>query len=207
MKMKKEKNSSPEIPSKYVDNTENADNELNKELNKEKDIFKFLFKEKEIVKKLKIREELIIPLLFSIKYGGSWSYSNESGDYSISVKDRTTIFDENSNTGFTKEVIYLLINPEIIKKRGTIFRLEKCGNRKERILVKRAYEVWVKADRIIVAKINPKTRKIVIKDENINEILLKPPLSYSFMHEYEHVKRREIEGEDIFKFDIVYKKG
>ena len=121
---------------------------------------------------------------------------------SIAVKDRTTIFD--GNVGFTKEKIYLLINPEVVESRGIVYRLEKCGSKKERVLVKRAYEVHVKADKIIVAEINPKTKTILIREEKLNNILLKPPLSYSFMHEYEHVMQREIEGEDIFGFSIIY---
>ncbi len=105
---------------------------------------------------------------------------------------------------YEREKIYLFINQKVVESRGTVYRLEKCGSRKERILVKRAYEVLVEADRIIVADINPKKRKILIKEEKLNRILLKPPLSYNFMHEYEHVIKKDVEGEDIFKFSIVF---
>ncbi len=40
---------------------------------------------------------------------------------------RTTIYDDESLTGYSLEETYLFANPVLLHREGTVHRLEKCG--------------------------------------------------------------------------------
>jgi predicted metalloprotease len=62
------------------------------------------------------------PLLFSLRYGGDWSYAAE-GVTPISAVTRTNVYDEVSQTGYSLEEIYLFVDPVILHREGLrVFR-------------------------------------------------------------------------------------
>ena len=106
-----------------------------------------------------IPADALIPLLFSLRYGGDWSYA--SGDVTaISAVKKTTVYDDKSLTGYSLEEIYLFTNPVLLDREGTVHRLEKCGEVPARLLVERPYRVRLGADRVIRMTVNPLEREI-----------------------------------------------
>lgn len=165
-------------------------------------IFKFSIHEKNIISSFGIQEDVFLPFLLSLKSGGSWSYASEETK-SIAVKDVITYYNEENKTGYTLEKIYLFIEPEIIDKEGVVYRLEKCGAREERELVERPYCINLKAERIILAEVNPDLRTIRIREMKKKHILLKGTPAYSAAHELEHLEKGEIKGIPIWNFEYV----
>jgi predicted metalloprotease len=165
-------------------------------------IFKFSALEKHMIFSFGIQEDLFLPFLLSLKSGGSWSYASEETK-SIAVKDVITYYSEESKTGYTLEKIYFFIDPEVIKEEGVISRLEKCGAREERELVKRPYHITLQAKKVITAEVNPELRKITIRELEKKSILLKGTPAYSAAHEMEHLEKGEVKGIPIWTFEYV----
>jgi predicted metalloprotease len=162
-------------------------------------IFDFLAQEKNIISSFGIQEELFLPFLLSLKSGGSWSYASEEAK-SIAIKDVTTYYNDESKTGYTLEKIYLFIDPEVISEQGVVFRLEKCGTKEERELVKRPYSIILQAKKIIFAEINPNLREISVKELEKKRICLEGIPAYGAAHELEHLEKGEIKGVPLWKF-------
>ena len=162
---------------------------------------KFTLKEKEIIKALGMPEEVFLPLIFSVRFGGDWSV-NKNSKKLMSVKEKITEYDMEKKMGYTLETIYLFVNPILLKEEGKIYRMEKCGNKNERGLVERPYSVVINGDYILKAVLNPKDMKI-----NINHI--KGPLTffgsaaYGSSHEIEHLNSDKIESIPFWDFKYV----
>ncbi|KUL03084.1 MAG: Putative metalloprotease [Methanoculleus marisnigri] len=148
-----------------------------------------------------IPADALIPLLFSLQYGGDWSCA--SGDASaISAVTKTTVYDEASQTGYSLEEIYLFIDPALLEREGTVHRLEKCGSAPARLLVKRPYRVRLGAERTIKMTVHPLEREIRTEDLGTVEIAFSGSTAYGIDHELEHLAGREIRGEKlrVFRF-------
>jgi predicted metalloprotease len=166
-----------------------------------KKILTFTLKEKEIIKALKLPEEVFLPLFFSVRFGGDWSVNKNSKNI-MSVKEKITEYDEVKKEGYTLEKIYLFINPKILKEEGKIYRMEKCGNKKERELVERPYSVVVDGEYILEGTLNPKDMKITMKQRN-NPLKFFGPAAYGASHEMEHLEKEEIQGIPFWDFEYV----
>lgn len=158
-------------------------------------------KEKEIIKVLNLPEEIFLPLFFSVRFGGDWSVNKNSKNL-MSVKEKITKYDEKTKIGQTLEKIYLFVNPEILAEDGKIYRMEKCGNKNERELVKRPYSTTVDGEYILEATLNPKEMKITVKH-------LQEPLTffgsaaYGASHEIEHLTKDEVHGIPFWDFEYI----
>ncbi|OPY24588.1 MAG: hypothetical protein A4E27_01220 [Methanobacterium sp. PtaU1.Bin242] len=159
----------------------------------------FSLQEQKIIKKLGIKSEIFLPLLFSLKFGGDWSFQTESTKV-LAVKDKLTRYDPERMVGYTQEVIFLFLNPQILTKEGQVYRLEKCSQKKEREIVERPFKIEVDGEDIIKAVLNPKTLKITIKR-------VKGPLSFEgssafgVSHEMDHLTGSEkVGGKSLWDF-------
>ena len=138
-------------------------------------------------------------MLFSIKFGGDWSLKVESTNV-MAIKEKITRFDEEKMVGYTLENVFLFLNPVILNQEGTIYRLEKCGNKKERESVKRPYRTTIDAEYALKASLNPLTKKIGLKR-------VKGPFkftgsnAYGVSHEMEHLLGDETCGGPLFEFE------
>ncbi|MGB9838078.1 RimK/LysX family protein [Methanothermobacter sp.] len=161
-------------------------------------LLRFTLSEKRVIDELQIPPDAFIPLLFSIRYGGDWSLRKNSGRF-MAVKEKVTRFDEDEMTGRTLEIVYLFLNPRVVREEGTVYRLEKCGSKNERELVKRPYRVVVDGDYILRAVLDPLDFKIKLKR-------LRKPLkftgsgAYGVSHEMEHLEGRESRGTPFWEF-------
>jgi len=156
-------------------------------------------KEKEIIERLKIPHDVFLPLLFSIKFGGDWSLKVESTNV-MAIKEKITRFDEEKMVGYTLENVFLFLNPIILNQEGTIYRLEKCGNKKERETVKRPYRTTINAEYAVKASLNPMTKKIWLKKVE-GPFEFSGSNAYGVSHEMEHLLGDEISGEPLFEFE------
>ena len=155
--------------------------------------------EKEVIEKLKIPQDVFLPLLFSIKFGGDWSLKVESTNV-MAIKEKITRFDEEKMVGYTLENVFLFLNPVILNQEGMIYRLEKCGNKKEREIVKRPYKTTIEAEYAIKASLNPMTKKISLKKVE-GPFKFVGSNAYGVSHEMEHLLDDEIKGEPFFEFE------
>jgi len=164
-----------------------------------KKLLKFTLKEKEVMKRLGIPPDAFIPILFSIRFGGDWSFAKNSDNF-MAIKEKVTRYDEDKKLGRTLEIVYLFLNPRILKEEGTVYRLEKCGEKSERELVKRPYRIVVEADHIIRASLDPLDLKIRLKR-------IKRPVSfegsgaYGVSHEMEHLSKGQVTGRPFWEFE------
>ncbi len=148
-----------------------------------------------------IPADALIPLLFSLRYGGDWSCA--SGDVSaVSAVTKTTVYDEASRTGYSLEEIFLFINPVLLHREGTVHRLEKCGRAPARLLVKRPYRVRLGADRVIRMTVHPQEREIRTEELDVAEMAFSGSTAYGIDHELEHLAGREIRGEELQVFRL-----
>ena len=154
--------------------------------------------EKEVIEKLKIPQDVFLPLLFSVKFGGDWSLKVESTNV-MAIKEKITRFDEEKMVGYTLENVFLFLNPVILNQEGIIYRLEKCGNKKEREIVKRPYKTIIDAEYAIKASLNPMTKKIRLKKVD-GPFKFTGSNAYGVSHEMEHLSGDEIHGEPLFEF-------
>jgi predicted metalloprotease len=146
-----------------------------------------------------ISADALIPLLFSLRYGGDWSYA--SGDITaISAVKKTTVYDDESQTGYSLEEIYFFTNPVILHREGTVHRLEKCGEVPARLLVARPYLVRLAADRVLKMTVNPLERVIRTEELDITELTFSGSTAYGIDHELEHLAGRDIAGEELWVF-------
>lgn len=176
-------------------------NNADDELKKFKKQLEFSLQEEKIIKNLGIKSEAFLPLLFSIKYGGDWSFKTDSVKV-LAVKDKLTRYDEEKMAGYTLENILLFLNPILLKEEGTVYRLEKCGNKKEREIVKRPYKIQLDGEDIIKAVLNPMTLEVAIKRIN-GPLLFEGPLAYGVSHEMDHLRGTEITGKSLWDFTYV----
>jgi len=145
----------------------------------------------------------LVPLLFSIRFGGSWSLKIEDLGV-MAIKDKITYFDEEKELGYTLEKVFLFVNPQILEERGTIHRLEKCGNKKERERVKRPYKIKIDAADVIEAVLNPLNKKITVKKIQGPLNMVGSP-AYGVSHEMEHLTGKGTVGEPFWDFDYELK--
>lgn len=165
-------------------------------------IFKFSAMEKNMISSFGIEEELFLPFLLSLKSGGSWSYVSEETK-SIAVKDVITFYDDENKIGYTLEKIYFFVDPEVLKEEGLVSRLEKCGTKEERELVERPYFITLQAKKIIFTEVNPRLKKITVRELKKKHIQLKGTPAYSAAHELEHLEKGEVKGIPIWTFEYV----
>ncbi len=163
---------------------------LEEELKKK---LKFNLQEQEIIKKLNIKHEVFLPLLFSLKFGGNWSYKTKKDSVRLmAIKDKVTHYIKEKKMGYTLETVYLFSNPVVLKEEGQIFRLEKCSEKQEREIVKRPYKVVVDAEGIIKAVLDPSTLKISVKHIQ-GPLTLEGSTAYGVSHEMDHLNESEDE--------------
>lgn len=152
---------------------------------------------------LQIPAEAVLPLIFSIKYGGSWSIKTSEIQVTA-IKEKFNYYDEDQELGYTLEKMHLFINPQILEERGKIHRLEKCSQQKERRIVTRPYQLKVDAEKIFSATLNPLKKKIQIKRVK-GPLIMKGSPSFGLAHEMGHLKGEDFNGEIIadFEYDIL----
>jgi len=169
------------------------------------DIFRelaFLRAEEDIAVRFGLTPETLLPLLFSVRFGGDWSYM--AGDLRVvSVMKKTSVYDEETQLGSSVEEMYLLVNPVIQEREGTVHRLEKCGEQPARLLVERPYRVRATAERILKMTIDPLAGEIRVEEPGKREIRFEGSPAYGLAHEIEHLEKKEIGGRDLSELRFV----
>jgi predicted metalloprotease len=158
----------------------------------------FNHQEEKIIKKLDLTPEAFLPLIFSIKFGGDWSFKTKSLKV-LAVKDKLTRYDQQKMVGYTIETVFLFVNPKILNEEGLVHRLEKCGDKKEREIVKRPFKIEVDAEDIIKAVINPLTLKITVKHVK-GPLFFEGSSAYGVSHEMNHLRGVEVNGKSLWDF-------
>jgi len=162
-------------------------------------MFAFARAEGELISGFDLSPEAFIPLILSLRSGGDWSYA--AGEIrSVSVVEKTTVYDEDQKTGTTREEIFLIIGPEVLMQEGAVRRLEKCGEEETRLLVTRPYCVKVRGDRIIRADVDPDAMEIRVRELENREIVFTGSAAYGLTHEMEHMAGGPISGTGIYEF-------
>jgi len=162
----------------------------------------FLKAEKDLAERFGLPSDALLPLIFSLRFGGDWSYALEDLR-TVSVMKKTSVYDEETKTGSSLEEIYLLVNPVIRESEGTVRRLEKCGDQPTRLLVERPYRVRARADRILKMTIDPLAGEIRVEDLDKQEIRFEGSPAYGIAHELEHLEKKEIAGKDLSELRFV----
>jgi predicted metalloprotease len=162
----------------------------------------FTSAEKKLISSFDIPADAFIPFLLSLRDGGDWSYSAENIK-TIAVIDKTTVYDDEKKFGYSLEEIYLFVNPVLKDEEGTVHRLEKCGDEKVRLLVRRSYRVRVVCDRIIKATVHPLKKEIKVEELAERELVFYGSTAYDIAHEIEHLKKKEIKGESLWGFKFL----
>ncbi len=151
-----------------------------------------------MINSLDIPNDIFLPLVFSIKFGGDWSLKFNSIKV-MAIKEKVTKYDHKKKVGYTLETIFLFYNPLLLNEEGLVYRLEKCGEKKEREIVKRPYKVRLDSEYALKASLNPMTKKIILKK-------VKGPFeftgssAYGVSHEMEHLLDEDTAGDSIFDF-------
>ena len=140
--------------------------------------------------------------MLSLRDGGDWSYSAENIK-TIAVIDKTTVYDDEMKLGYSLEEIYLFVNPVLKDEEGTVHRLEKCGEEKVRLLVRRSYRVRVVCDRIIKATVHPLKKEIKVEELAERELVFDGSTAYDIAQEIEHLNKKEIRGESLWGFKFL----
>ncbi len=122
----------------------------------------------------------------------------------MAIKEKITKFDEEKMIGYTMEIMFLFYNPVLLSQEGMVHRLEKCGNKKEREIVKRPYKVKIDSEYTIKASLNPMTKKITLEKVK-GPFIFSGSSAYGVSHEMEHLGGNEIKGESIFEFEYEIK--
>jgi predicted metalloprotease len=162
----------------------------------------FNLQEQKIIEKLQIPPESFIPLLFSLKYGGDWSFKTDSLEV-LAIKEKITRYDKKKQTGHTLENVLLFLNPEIIKMEGKVLRLEKCSTNKERELVERPFKFVINAEEIIQAVLNPLTMEINLKKIQ-GPLKLEGTAAYGVSHEMDHLRGSGAEAKALWEFNYTF---
>lgn len=124
----------------------------------------------------------------------------------MAIKEKITHFDDEKMIGYTKEIMFLFYNPVLISQEGKVYRLEKCGNKKEREIVKRPYKVTIDSDYAIKASLNPITKNIILEKVS-GPFVFSGPNAYGISHEMDHLLDDEIKGESIYEFNYKLKEN
>jgi len=168
------------------------------EFDKLKKQLSFNLAEKKAIKDLNIQPDAFIPVLFSLKFGGDWSFKTRELE-AMAVKEKITRYSEDDGEGYTLERVTLFVNPILKSTEGRVMRLEKCGTKNERELVERPFRVKLDAEDIIRAELNPSTMEITLK-------MIKGPLcfegsaAYGVSHEMQHLAGCEHTGKFLWEF-------
>ena len=163
----------------------------------------FSLKEKKVIERLDVPHDIFLPLLFSIKFGGDWSLKFDSTRV-MAIKEKITRFDDDKMVGYTMEIMFLFYNPVLLSQEGSVYRLEKCGNKKEREIVRRPFKVTVDSEYSLKASLNPLTKKIILEKIN-GPFEFTGSSAYGVSHEMEHLLENDVSGESIFEFEYVIK--
>ncbi|MGZ7068388.1 MAG: RimK/LysX family protein [Methanobacterium sp.] len=146
-----------------------------------------------------------MPLIFSIKFGGDWSLKFDSTKV-MAIKEKVTKFDDEKMVGYTLEIMFLFYNPFLLSEEGTVYRLEKCGNKKEREIVKRPFKVFLDSEYALKATLNPMTKKIIIEKVK-GPFQFTGSSAYGVSHEMEHLLDNDTGGDSIFEFEYEIKEN
>jgi predicted metalloprotease len=158
----------------------------------------FNFAENKAIKDLQIKPDAFIPVLFSLKFGGDWSFKTSELE-AMAVKEKITRYNEVEEEGYTLERVTLFVNPILISTEGKVLRLEKCGTKNERELVERPFRVKLDAEDIILAELNPAAMEIHL--ERIKgPLTFEGSAAYGVSHEMEHLAGGEHTGKFIWEF-------
>ena len=158
----------------------------------------FNLAENKAIKHLKIKPDAFIPVLFSLKFGGDWSFKTRDLE-AMAVKEKITRYNEGDSEGYTLERVSLFVNPSLISTEGKVLRLEKCGTKNERELVERPFRVKLNAEDIIQAELNPKIMEISLKRIK-GPISFEGSAAYGVSHEIEHLAGCEHTGRFLWEF-------
>lgn len=159
----------------------------------------FTLSEKKAIKDLEIQPDAFIPILFSLKFGGDWSFKTSKME-AMAIKEKITRFNNDSGEGYTLERVTLFINPELKSTEGKVLRLEKCGDKKERELVERPFRVELDAQDIIKAELNPGNMEISLKRVD-GPLKFEGSAAYGVSHEIEHLEGCEVAGRFLWEFN------
>jgi predicted metalloprotease len=166
--------------------------------NKLKKQLSFNLAEKNAIKDLQVQPDAFIPVLFSLKFGGDWSFKTRDLE-AMAVKEKITRYNEDEGEGYTLERVTLFINPQLISAEGKVLRLEKCGKKNERELVERPFRVKLDAEDIILAELNPGIMEISLKRIE-GPLSFEGSAAYGVSHEIEHLAGCEHTGKFIWEF-------
>ncbi len=156
-----------------------------------------------MIENLNIPHDAFLPLIFSIKFGGDWSIKSKNSRV-MAIKEKLTSYDAEKNVGCTQEIMFLFYNPVLLDEEGTVYRLEKCGNKKEREIVKRPFKLTLDAEYTLKATLNPLTCKIILEKVD-GPFQFTGSSAYGVSHEMEHLQGKESPGESIFKLEYEIK--
>jgi predicted metalloprotease len=159
----------------------------------------FNLDEKKAIQELQIQPDAFLPILFSLKFGGDWSFKTQELE-ALAVKEKITRYDEGKKEGYTLERVTLFITPQIISTEGKVLRLEKCGNKKERELVERPFRVELDAEDIIKVELNPGSMEITLKRVE-GPMSFEGSAAYGVSHEMEHLAGCETTGKYFWEFE------
>lgn len=173
------------------------------EFDKLKKQLSFNLAEKRVIKDLNIQPDAFIPVLFSLKFGGDWSFKTKDLE-AMAVKEKITRFNEIDGEGYTLERVTLFVNPQLISTHGKILRLEKCGTKNERELVERPFRVQLDAQDIVIAELNPDSMEITLKRIE-GPLSFEGSAAYGVSHEMEHLAGCEHTGKFIWEFEYKLK--
>lgn len=168
------------------------------ELDKLKKQLYFNLAEKKAIKDLNVQPDAFIPVLFSLKFGGDWSFKTSVLE-AMAVKEKITRYNDEKGEGYTLERVTLFINPKLESKQGKVLRLEKCGEKNERELVERPFRVKLDADDIILAELNPKSMEIIFKRIS-GPLSFEGAAAYGVSHEMEHLAGCQHTGKFLWEF-------
>jgi predicted metalloprotease len=158
----------------------------------------FNLSEKKAIDNLKIKPDAFLPVLFSLKFGGDWSFKTVDLE-ALAVKEKITHYDEAKGQGYTLERVTLLVNPVLKSAEGKVVRLEKCGNKKERELVERPFKVELNAEDIIEVELNPNSMEITLKRRK-ESVSFEGAAAYGVSHELEHLAGCEFKSRFLWEF-------
>ncbi|MDP3066882.1 MAG: RimK/LysX family protein [Methanobacteriaceae archaeon] len=159
----------------------------------------FNLAEEKAIKELNIQPDAFLPVLFSLKFGGDWSFKTSQLE-ALAVKEKITRFNEELSEGYTVERVTLFVNPELKGTEGRVLRLEKCGTKKERELVERPFRVELDAEDIVVVNLNPGSMQITLKRTR-GPLKFEGSAAYGISHEIEHLEGCETLGKYLWEFE------
>lgn len=167
-----------------------------------REVLAYIAAERDIAARFGLPAETILPLLFSLRFGGAWSYATEEGR-SLSVVRKRTLWDERTKTGVTLEEITLLLNPVLLSDEGKVSRLEKCGNEAERLIVTRPFRVRVRAERAVRLRVDPERGEIAAEEVAGKEFSYEGSTAFNVAHELEHLEEHGISGRRLWEMKVV----